>query len=349
MEEPTFTFPTKSGKSSTSPTNAYVFTLNNPTEREIAQIAAYPDWVRWIGYAHEVGEQGTAHLQGFVYTWDAVRITKFKGFLKRAHFEAQKGSFTQNEAYCTKQNELIEFGERPQQGRRNDILGVKRRLDRGVGLSELMEDESFFGTVMRNERSLTKYAEMQRFKRMCTEGYKKPEVHIRVGPKGSGKTRYVYEQHGFANVFPVPDVTGKWHDGYMGQPVLLFDDVDPSKAPEIEYFKHITDGYPRHYPVKGGFCYIRPTHIYLTSNHQPAEWWSGISPGDWNAIKRRISTIRLVYKDKDDVVVYDHARDQEESSSDGSQLRGASGEEEVHSEVEVLHGPVQPEQAQGDD
>lgn len=325
-----------SRKASTSETSRnFTFTLNNPSEEEVRRIENYPEWVRYIKYGREVAPSTqTPHLQGFVVTWDPVRKTKFKLFLRRAHIEVMKGSITENDAYCEKDGAWVEFGERPQQGRRNDILGVKRRLDQGVALSDLVEQECFFGTVMRNERSLTKYAEQQRFKRMCTEGYKKPEVHIRVGPKGSGKTRYVYEQHGFANVFAVPDVTGKWHDGYMGQSVLLFDDVDPSKAPEIEYFKHITDGYPRHYPVKGGFCYIRPTHIYVTSNHQPAEWWPGISAGDWNAVKRRISTVRLVYKDKDDVVVYDHAREQEEAVDDS----GSSREEPVResgSEEEV--------------
>jgi hypothetical protein len=51
----------------------------------------------------------------------------------------------------------------------------------------------FFGTIMRNERSLFKYADMQRKKRMRKEGNIKPEVYIRVGPTRSGKTSYVYK------------------------------------------------------------------------------------------------------------------------------------------------------------
>lgn len=321
MEEPRFTSETKAKRGTSETSRRWVFTLNNYTDDEVRRIANYPDWIRWIGYGKEVAPTtGTPHLQGFIVTWDPVRMTKFKLFLRRARFAMQIASFEENLTYCNKEKNWIEFGERPQQGRRNDILGVKRRLDEGDGLHSLMTDESFFSIVMRNERSLTKYAEMQRYKRMCAEGYKKPEVHIRVGPKGTGKTYHVYQQHGFENVFAVPDVTGKWHDGYMGQSVLLFDDVDISKAPEIEYFKHITDGYPRHYPVKGGFVYIRPTHIYITSNHQPSEWWPGISPGDWNAIKRRISTIRLVFKQGDEKVIYD--------TQDGVQRQAQFEEEE---------------------
>ncbi len=187
--------------------------MNNYKEGEIRAIANAPEWVRYIAYSKEVGKNGTPHLQGFVYTWDAVRITKFKIFLKRAHFEAMKGSFTQNEAYCSKQGKLIEHGERPQQGRRNDILGIKRRLDAGVPLNELAEDESFFTTVMRNEKSLAKYELQQQIKRMRKEGHMPPKVFIRIGPTRSGKTSFVYKEHGYDKVYSVFDVTGKWHDG----------------------------------------------------------------------------------------------------------------------------------------
>lgn len=338
MEDPTFTSPT-SRNANTSPTsNKFVFTLNNYTESEVQRIENYPDWVRWIGYGKEVAPStGTPHLQGFVYTWDACRKTKFKLFLKRAHVEVQLGSFEQNEMYCNKDKDWKEFGERPQQGRRNDILGVKRRLDQGVPLSELVENESFFSTVMRNERSLAKYELQQQIKRMRKEGHKPPEVYIRIGPTRSGKTSFVYKTHGYDKVYSVADVTGAWHDGYAGEPVLLYDDVDCTRCPKIEYFKKITDGHPERYPIKGGYVAIRPTHIYLTSNHQPKDWWKGIDASDWNAIKERITEVRLVYKDKPDVVIYSKNGRQEEAILDRIEQAPEDGEnvdEEVLREEE---------------
>lgn len=348
MQEPTFTSETN-GRRSTSETNStarrWIFTLNNYTEDELRRIAAYPDFIRWVGFGKEKAPStGTPHLQGFLYTWDPVRMTKLKhGFLRRARWAIQNEDFESNSSYCGKDNDWTEYGERPQQGKRNDILGVKRRLDQGVPLSTLYEDEAFFSTIMRNERSLTKYAEMQRCKKMREEGRRVPEVYIRVGPTRSGKTSYVYEHHGFGNVYSVPDVTGKWHDGYHGEPVLLYDDVDHTRAPAIEYFKKVTDGYPFQAPYKGGYCYIRPTHIYITSNHQPSEWWPGISQADWAAIKERITEIRLVYKHKEDVVVYHkNATDQAgRQLSDGticqevSEVSSGNSEEEVQMEEEV--------------
>lgn len=338
MQDPTFTSETRGSRGTSETSRNFTFTLNNYTDEELTRIENYPDWIRYIKYGKEVADTGTPHLQGFAITWDPVRKTKFKLFLRKAHIEVMKGSIEHNDNYCEKEGNWVEFGERPQQGRRNDILGVKRRLDQGVPLSELYENESFFTTIMRNEKSLSKYAEMQRCKKMRSEGRMMPKVYIRVGPTRSGKTSYVYEQHGFSNVYSVPDVTGKWHDGYRGEPVLLYDDVDHSRAPEIEYFKKITDGYPFQAPYKGGFCYIRPTHIYITSNELPSEWWPGITQPHWNAIKNRITEVRKVYKNKPDEVVYPVQDASDEAQEEqGSQESNAEGSQTVLQEEENGH------------
>ncbi len=76
-------------------------------------------------------------MQGFLYTWEPVRLSKFKlSVLKNRHMEIIRGSFEQNETYCNKDKQWEEHGERPQQGRRNDILGIKRRLDSGMDINE---------------------------------------------------------------------------------------------------------------------------------------------------------------------------------------------------------------------
>ena len=40
-----------------------------------------------------------------------------------------------------------------------------------------------------------------------------PEVYIRVGPPGTGKTRWLDEQYGADKWIEAPDNTGKWFDG----------------------------------------------------------------------------------------------------------------------------------------
>lgn len=280
------------GKANTSQTSQkWTFTLNNYTDDEVRRIANYPDWIRWIGYGKEVGAEGTPHLQGFVYTWDAVRLTKFKLFLRRAHMEIQRGTFEENETYCNKDKDWTEYGERPQQGRRNDILGIKRRIDEGTRLDDLMEDEAFFSLACRNERSLRKYEEMKRGKRLCALPRAIPKVYLLKGESGHGKTPTVKALHGQLNCYRVFHTKAPWYDGYGGQPVLIFEDIDAASAPPLQHIKDICDGYAIQCPIKGGATWVLPTHVYFTSNCTPAEWYPGAQESHWQAVENRFDEI----------------------------------------------------------
>lgn len=311
-----------SGSSSTSQTKGtsqrWCLTLNNYTEAELATIRDPPDWVQYVGFSLEEGASGTPHVQAWVYTWTPVRLTKFKLFLRRAHVEMMISSLDKNDAYCSKEKEMEHIGTRPQQGRRTDIIGVKRRLDAGETYRNVLDDEATFSLCMRNERAIKAYAEIARYKRQRLEGRKVPQVYIRVGPTRSGKTSYVYDKHGYDNVFMCPDNNCKWFDGYAGEPVILFDDVEPGKVPPTEFFKHVTDGYPGFQaPVKGGHVYLRPEVIYLTSNHKPKDWWPGIASCDWQACKARVTEVVTVFKGQPDIVVY--TRDGVQAEAQGDQ------------------------------
>lgn len=101
-------------------TNRVCFTINNYEEKDVEDIKKYMDDNREIVYmvvGEEIGESGTAHLQGFVHHTGDPK----KGGLKfwkneipgghRAHFEAARGTDEQNETYCTKDGPFICVGE----------------------------------------------------------------------------------------------------------------------------------------------------------------------------------------------------------------------------------------------
>ena len=52
--------------------------------------------------AHEIGESGTPHLQGFCILKERMRLTQLKVLCPTAHFEACKGTPYQNFLYCAK-------------------------------------------------------------------------------------------------------------------------------------------------------------------------------------------------------------------------------------------------------
>jgi len=55
-----------------------------------------------------------------------MRFGGWKELFPTAHIEKMKGNFAQNEKYCSKEGKLIEFGERPKQGKRTDLIEVKK-------------------------------------------------------------------------------------------------------------------------------------------------------------------------------------------------------------------------------
>lgn len=58
----------------------------------------------------------------------------------RAHFKIMRGSFLENEAYCSKQGKLVEFGEPPVgKGGRTDRNEIYNHLKKGAMPLELME------------------------------------------------------------------------------------------------------------------------------------------------------------------------------------------------------------------
>lgn len=286
----------------------FVFTLNNYTDAELKRIREYPECLKYIAFEKEVAPStGTPHLQGFLYTWEPMRISQLNAmFLKRARYAVMVSDFNHNNVYCRKDTgSLEEFGERPIQGKRTDIVGVKRLIDAGMNLQEIQIDEAYFNIVLKNERALLKYSDYQRGKRLRVEGRKVPEVHVRIGPSRTGKSKYVYNKHGMVNVFSVPSLNGNWYDAYDGEKFVIFDDVVAGSVPPSAHFKRITDGYPMQVPIKGGFTWFRPDIIYFTSNHPVKDWWPGIDRKDWDAHINRIHTITAVFKGgKPDVVTY---------------------------------------------
>jgi hypothetical protein len=104
----------------------WVFTLNNYTAAEEAQIASLGnDGATYLVYGREVGESGTPHLQGFVIFTAPLRFTTAKSKLgDRCHIAVSTARLPSQAAdYCKKGGDFSEFGELPaeQRGRRTDL------------------------------------------------------------------------------------------------------------------------------------------------------------------------------------------------------------------------------------
>lgn len=272
----------------------WTFTLNNYTPRDIERLAKPYDEVKYVAYSHEVAPTtGTPHLQGFVCMWEPCRLKFFEKYIPRGHMQVMHGRLLDNERYCSKSSELIEIGERPAQGRRTDLISVKRKLEEGVRPMELAEEENFFPHIAKYDKFFHKYAEHIRAKRLKADR-DMPEVYIRIGDAGTGKTRWCDEHFGIGNWVFAPDNKGQWFDGCDNSDVVVFDDVEAGQIPPLSLWKRLTDRYPMQVPIKGGFITWKPRAIIFTSNYPPSEWWPNLSEFDKNAIERRATEITVV-------------------------------------------------------
>lgn len=280
-------------KDKTGRSKRWTFTLNNPAptadavrETLKACVLEPAGRLRYVQTAIErAPTTGTLHLQGYMETGGKVSVSSFKiwGYPwdSMALF-ASDGDAKSNTCYTMKEDPSWEqWGTAMEPGKRNDLGGLRDALREGASVEEIAEVD--FGAYLRYSKAL------DRWKANCISSleYLRPQVIVRWGPPGSGKTRFVYDNHPLKDIWVWPGQD--WFDGYCGHPVALFDDFDGSGL-GYRMLLRICDRYPITLPVKGSFTPWRPKIIYFTSNRHPTEWYPTMK-ADYHALERRITEI----------------------------------------------------------
>jgi hypothetical protein len=109
---------------------------------------------------------------------------------------------------------------------------MKIQLDVGKRSLEITDEvEGMFSVIARTHRFAETYYEYKRRRRLANDRTA-PEVYIRWGPPGSGKTTWMDDTYGTDGWTRSPDNTGKWYDG-CDNDIILFDDVKANQIPSI--------------------------------------------------------------------------------------------------------------------
>lgn len=275
----------------------WCFTLNNYTPEEIP--TELPAKLRYIAFSEEVGESGTPHLQGFCCLQYATVLGTMKKMIPRAHFEIMRGSIHQNENYCSKEGELIEFGDKPaskiQQGlnekarwRNIAKMAIKGEWD------ELLEEEPHVSCThsAKLERLQVKFQQIPKW----NDDLENYWIH---GPPGTGKSfqirQWCLDQNPSLHLFDKDQ--SKWWDTYKHEEYVLIDDLDDDWSGKRQ-LKRWSDRYEFKAQVKNSTLgSIRPRVIVVTSNYSIDEVFNPETEKMLNgAIRRRFTEVHMQAK-----------------------------------------------------
>lgn len=156
----------------------------------------------------EEGETGYRHWQILLENREPVRFSTLRRKLPHSHLEPRRGSVAQALAYVTKDDSRVEDEPRlekgtiraPEQGRRTDLEGIRERiLSSELSLNQLLLELPHAASHVQMCRALIDARDSQRW------GNTTRDVHVSVlyGATGTGKTRAIYQDRAFSEVYRV--------------------------------------------------------------------------------------------------------------------------------------------------
>jgi hypothetical protein len=259
---------------------------------------ALDDRLQYIYVGGEESCPATGNKHKHIYAYAKNRGLRLNGwkklFGKHCHVEQARGTHEEAINYCKKDVVGYELGEKPMEnGVRKLFSEVHELVMSGERPMKIARNAELAKPVAQYTKFFQQlYAEVE-WEKMCEKGFNPKQVFILEGATGKGKTRSVYDDHGFGNVYEAVSNKGLWFDGYTGESVVLFDECAIGDIMSVTQFLRLTDGRPLRLPVKGGFVNFNPDIIYFTTNVQWEQWWSDINQEHLAACRRRITEVRV--------------------------------------------------------
>lgn len=266
----------------------FCFTINNYNEETEDAIRKLGDdiGVRYIRYGREVGASGTQHLQGFLYAVNQVTFDFVRNRLPHgAHIEACNGSVEENVAYVSKDGDIVEFGEQPQES----VKGGKRARDwkEVVELAEQGKEDDFKrdypDLYFRHRKTFRSLAVFD-----LTDLPSGTKHLWYYGETGTGKSHRARNHEGTKYI----KLLDKWWDDYAGEQVIILEEWSPDNELQIQKLKLWADMYKFRAQTKGGSMEIRPRLLIITSNYTMRQCFK--RQQDYGPLKRRFTEIQCL-------------------------------------------------------
>lgn len=265
---------------------SYCFTINNWTDADVKELKVLEDnpRTRYLIVGREVGEEGTPHIQGYVYFHNQTVFSTVKKWLSRAHIEVARGSVEANVEYCSKDGDFYEFGDKPLTQKRKGEKGAEywaanKKLAKEGKLDEV--DPKLFLTHYRTLKTIVADHKSMPSDNDVLDNY------WYYGPTKTGKSLKARSDNPGAFL----KLPNKWWCDYKGEDVVIIDDFDKSHACLGYHLKIWGDHYAFPAEVKGSKINLRPKSIIITSNWHPSEIWP--EPQTLDPILRRYKLVHF--------------------------------------------------------
>lgn len=274
---------------------SWVFTLNNYTEENVAELKALEaaGKVVYVCFGREVAPTtGTPHLQGGAHFKNGKTLAAVKGlgspFASMALFP-MKGTWAQTRTYCSKESALEEFGVCPKQGKRSDLAEARSAVEDGLSLGDAIRD----GRVT-SWQGLRGFASLERALAPPPKRLREMRCIWLWGGTGLGKTvfaNHVLESLGFGEPYHVTSVTDRFWMGYTHQRSCIIDDVGKVTDDSLVALHQILGGGRCRVRVCGGAVPCHVEACVITSHHAPQELFGRGEVGHdrWEEMCRRMN------------------------------------------------------------
>lgn len=187
----------------------------------------------------------------------------------RCRFAAMKGTFKENETYCSKSSTLIHYGE--------PFVGKGGRTDRNEYFALLKSGMTDFELM---EADFAGYARFQRataaYRSHVAPVRKAPlEIYLFFGEPGTGKTDFAYEQLG-DDLYRLPVSADLWFTPSLANKTKIL--LDEFRAnTKLWILLQLFDKRPIEVANKGGFLWYCPEVIVITTNRSPWDWYNYVA------------------------------------------------------------------------
>ncbi len=268
---------------------------------------------------------GRKHKQGMVYFKNG-RSSK-KNFCKEFKVALDGCSMCysgidSNYKYCTKEaGEIEEYGVRPKQGQRNDLIDLKVRIEAGESVDDVCLDDPVM--VHQYGRTLDRIADItlrKKWRNWMTEGF------WFYGATGKGKSHFWKKTYNPESHYVVETSDKGWWDGYSGQEVVIFDEFRGG-TPYSELLSLVNDT-PKRVPRRGREPVpFLARKVIITSALSPHECFKNLSFMDgWGQFYRRFHICEFINRNEICVKLF------KESECDCTDLKRVLKEFEVKEE-----------------